>query len=168
MKTIAVLIACICYTLPASAQAARRASDTSLEGVVNRLYSVISGPAGPRDWDAFRGLFHKSAGMGAVIKYPGKEPVFKSFSPEDYIRMNDPFLKAHGFNERELHHQVFQYGNIAQVVSSYESEIADKGEKEQGINAIQLVREGGRWYVLSLIWQEASDELPLPQTFIRQ
>jgi hypothetical protein len=168
MKFTAFLFLCLWFSTPLLGQSVRLQSDTTIEGVVSTLYKVISGPPGARDWQTFRDLFHKNAVMGTVVEYPGKEPAFRNFSPEDYIRMNDDFFKKHGFTERELHTDVFRYGNIAQVASAYESLVEDTNEKERGINAIQLIQEGGRWYVLSLIWQDEAGALPLPAAFNKQ
>jgi len=132
----------------------------SIDSLIASVYSVISGPAGERDWGLFQSLFHKDATMGAVVSHPGKPSVFKKFTPADYIRMNAPFFSKSAFYEKELGRKQEVFGNIAHVFSSYEC-IPGDGEKERGVNSIQLIREGGRWYVFSLIWQEETKEFSL-------
>ena len=57
----------------------------SPEAIVAAAYDVISGPAGPRDWDRFRSLF----GEGARLIPTGCNPETKAcgarvLSPDDY------------------------------------------------------------------------------------
>ena len=36
----------------------------------------------------------------------------------------------------------------------------------RGINSIQLVREGGRWYVLQVLWEQEADAGPIPAEYL--
>lgn len=49
----------------AAAPAANIADVAEIDGIIKALYDVISGPAGPRDWNRFRSLYHPEAYMAA-------------------------------------------------------------------------------------------------------
>src|SRR5688572_8344671 len=93
----------------------------SLEAIMKAVYDVISGDAGKaRDWDRFRSLFHKDARLIPSGKNPQTGVVgARVLTPEDYVRVAGPNLEKDGFHERELARHVDQYGNIAQVFSTY-------------------------------------------------
>jgi predicted metalloprotease with PDZ domain len=139
---------------------------TEIDGLVKALYDVISGPAGARNWDRFRSLFYPGAYMGAVVKTPqGK--VYKKFTPEEYSKMNDPHFKQMAFYEKEVGRTVNSFGNIAQVFTAYEYTLeAPQPLKQRGINSIEMIRENGRWYILSLTWDEEGSDNPLPASYL--
>ena len=60
--------------------------------------------------------------------------------------------------------KVEQWGHIAQVWSTYESfeKADDKAPFERGINTIQLVNDGKRWWVTGLSWDSEGAAQPLP------
>ncbi len=134
-----------------------------IDGIINALYTVISGPAGERDWNRFRSLFHKDAFMGAMT--PKRE--FRKFSPEEYIQRNSPYFLKNAFNEKEIGRTVNQFGNIAQVFTAYEYTAGNTNPKKQrGINSVELVNEQGRWWIMSVSWEEETSSLPLPSKII--
>ena len=87
------------------------------------VYDVISGDAGQaHDWDRFRTLFHKDARLIPSRKDPQTGIIgARVLGPEDYIKNSGPYLEKNGFHEREISRHVDQYGNIAQVFSTYAS-----------------------------------------------
>jgi predicted metalloprotease with PDZ domain len=136
---------------------------SSIDNIVAAVYNVISGPAGDRDWNRFRSLFHPDAYMGATT--PKKE--FRKFSPEEYIKNNDPFFKKYSFTEKEISRTTNQFGNIAQVFTTYEFVAGTTPPMQQrGINSIELVNEKGRWWVMSISWEDETDVLPIPKQFL--
>jgi predicted metalloprotease with PDZ domain len=132
-----------------------------IDSIVKALYDVLSGPAGERNWNRFRSLFYPGATMGAVVKSPqGKS--YKKFSPEEYVKMNDPHFRQIGFYEKEIGRDVNTFGNIAQVFSAYEYTLeTPQPIKQRGINSIGLIRENDRWLILSLTWDEESSDDPI-------
>jgi hypothetical protein len=167
---IALLLLCASATPSAWAQPATgpRAADTaSPEAIVAALYEVISGPAGQaRDWDRFRGLFAPGARlMPAAPRQDGSVPV--ALSPDDYIkRANDALLK--GFFEREVSKKVDGFGTILHVFSTYESKRAATDGKPfaRGINSIQLMQHGGRWWIVTVLWDQERPDNPLPAKYL--
>jgi predicted metalloprotease with PDZ domain len=133
----------------------------SIDGIVKAMYDVISGPAGQRNWTRFRSLFYPGATMGAVVKTPqGK--MYKKFTPEEYVKMNDPHFRQVAFYEKEIGRKVNTFGNIAQVFTSYEYTLeTPQPIKQRGINSVELIRENNRWYILTLSWDEESADNPI-------
>jgi hypothetical protein len=146
-----------------------RAADTaSPEAIVAALYDVISGPAGQaRDWDRFRGLFAPGARLvPAAPRKDGSAPV--ALSPDDYVtRASDAFMKS-GFFEREVSRKADGFGTILHVFSTYESKRAAADEKPfaRGINSIQLMQHGGRWWIVTVMWDQERPDNPIPAKYL--
>lgn len=156
---------------PANPASSTDADVSTLDGIMKAVYDVISGDAGvKRDWDRFRTLFHKDARLIPTGKnqqtgvYGGN-----ALSPEDYIKRVEPVFAAQGFHERELARHVDQYGNIAQVFSTYHA-FRKKDDKEpflRGINSFQLMYDGKRWWVLTIYWQAETPDNPIPAQYLK-
>ncbi|HVG15362.1 MAG TPA: hypothetical protein VM935_10390, partial [Chitinophagaceae bacterium] len=141
----------------------------SVDAITNALYKVISGPAGPRNWERFYSLFLPGAQMGASINNATGSSEFHSITPKAYQKSNGPFFLQSGFYEEELGRTVTQYGNIASIQSAYQFRLSPGGKVEQrGINYITLVKSGTRWYIANLLWQEESKDLPLPASLLKK
>jgi predicted metalloprotease with PDZ domain len=135
----------------------------SIESLIKATYDVISGPAGPRDWNRFQSLFLPQAQMGAIVVTPQGQKAFHSITPQSYQRSNAPFFQQSGFYEEELQRQVLQFGNVATVQSSYQFRFAPSGKVEQrGVNYFTLVKSDNRWWIANLMWQDEEKDLPLP------
>src|SRR5690348_15071721 len=138
----------------------------SIDSILAATYDVISGPAGKkRDWDRFRSLFYPGARLIPTGRRPNEQEVkSRVLSPEDYIERSAPFLEKDGFFERGVSNKIEHYGNIAHVFSTYESR--HKGEDAQpfqrGINSFQLVNDGKRWWVITILWQGETPDNPIP------
>ena len=142
---------------------ANPADVASIESLIKATYEVISGPAGPRDWNRFQSLFLPQAQMGAIVVTPQGQKAFHSITPQSYQRSNAPFFQQSGFYEEELQRQVLQFGNVATVQSSYQFRFAPSGKVEQrGVNYFTLVKSDNRWWIANLTWQDEEKDLPLP------
>jgi hypothetical protein len=157
-------------TAMAQNKEANPADVASIDSIMKAVYDVISGDAGKaRDWDRFRTLFHKDARMIPTGKNKDTGVTSAtSLSPEDYIKRAEPFLMK-GFHEREKARRVDQYGNIAQVFSTYESfhKADDKEPFMRGINSFQLMNDGKRWWVVTIYWQAETPENPIPKQYLK-
>lgn len=139
--------------------------DTTLE----TLYGVISGEKGEaRDWDLFRFLFHPDAKL--IPSRKNREGIVgaRFMTPEDYINSSGNYLVENGFYEIELQREVDTFGNITQVFSTYESYHSKNDEKPfmRGINSIQLLNDGNRWWILNIYWVQESKENPIPKQYL--
>lgn len=139
---------------------------TEIDQIVKALYDVISGPPGPRNWEMFRSLFTAGAFMGATVPAQGGAK-FVTFTPEEYIQKNAPLFLQSSFNEKEIGRTVHQFGNVAQVFTTYEFDLDNGKVKQRGINSVQLVREQGRWWIASIVWQEESKTLTIPSEYLK-
>jgi predicted metalloprotease with PDZ domain len=137
---------------------------SSIDAIIKASYEVISGPAGPRNWQRHHSLFSPDAKLGATS---GAEGVFNSFSPAEYKKMNSPLFMQTGFFEDELGRTASQYGNIAQVQSAYQYRFTPDGPVAQrGVNYFTLVKSNGRWWIRSIVWQPETKDNPIPATLL--
>ena len=150
-----------------------RAEDVnSVESILAATYDVISGPAGKkRDWDRFRSLFYPGARLIPTGKRPNETEVrARVLSPDDYVEHSAPFLEKEGFFERGVSNKIDHYANIAHVFSTYESRHAADDAKpfQRGINSFQLVNDGKRWWIMTIMWQGETPDTPIPAEYLKQ
>jgi hypothetical protein len=138
----------------------------SMDGLLGAIYDVISGPAGDRDWARFRSLFVPQARFTQTSKAPDGSVVVNLLGVDDFVMVAGDAFKKEPFYENAIVNRAQTYGNVTQVFSSYESRRAP-GEKpfQRGINSIQLINDGKRWWVLSILWDEERPDNPLPPEF---
>jgi len=143
----------------------------TLDNTIETLYSVISGDKGvERDWDLFRHLFYKDAKLIPTGKTKEDKTVARYMTPEDYIKTSGKWLLENGFHEVELSRKTQTFGNITQVFSTYES-FKRKSDTEpfmRGINSIQLLNDGERWWIINIYWMQESDQNPIPEEYLPQ
>ena len=161
-------------TPPAAAVPQTPAADpkdvATMDAIVAALYDVISGPAGQkRNWDRFRSLFVPGARMIPTGVRPTGEVVLRVRTPEEYIQASQPLMEQNGFFERELSRRVEKFGNIAHIFITYEARPKTEHEKPfaRGINSIQLMNDGKRWWIVSVFWQGEDAANPLPAEYLR-
>ncbi len=144
----------------------------SIEAIITALYDVISGPKGEaRDWDRFRSLFVPE-GYLIPTSFPEGSPRARAqmLGVEDYITRAGPFLEEHGFFEVEVGHVAERFENIAHVFSTYESRnTADQTEPfQRGINSVQLMWDGERWWVVNVMWRGVGPEHRIPEKYLNR
>jgi hypothetical protein len=162
MKTLA-LFAMLAMTAPL----ARPADTDSVDSLVRAVYNVISGPAGPRDWARFRGLFAEGGRLIAIRVTP-EGPVANVMTADDYAKRAGANFEKNAFFESEVAHRVETFGSIAHVFSTYESRRAP-GEKPfaRGINSFQLVKDGKGWKVMTILWDSEREGQPIPEQYLK-
>lgn len=141
-----------------------------MDAIIAALYDVISGPAGQkRDWDRFRSLFAPGARLIPTGRRPDGSHVMRVQTPDDYMALSGPFLENNGFFEREIARRTEQYGGMVHVFSTYESRrtAADSLPFMRGINSIQLVNDGRRWWVVTVLWEGERPDNRLPEKYLR-
>jgi len=154
---------------PQAPPAAAPADVVSVEALVAALYDVISGPAGQkRDWDRMRSLFHAEAKLVPLVKAKegGMRPLH--LKVDDYVQRSGPMLERDGFFEQEIARRVDRFGDLAHVFSTYAArrKLDDQEPFLRGINSLQLCRQGGRWWVLQLAWEQEADAGPIPAEYL--
>lgn len=140
----------------------------TLDSIVRSYYATISGPkAQPRDWNRLRSLMMPEARF--VTARPtefGNVPLV--IPPEQYIEMNRSYFERGGYFEDEIHRKVDKFGNIAHVFSTYESrrDRAEAAPYSRGINSMQLLHDGTRWWIVSIMWDhERPGSNPIPDEY---
>jgi hypothetical protein len=135
----------------------------SLDAIMRSIYDVISGPAGDRDWNRFRSLCLPQVRLTSVGKRADGSTYVASFSIDDYIHRASEHFAKEGFYENSIVNQATGFGNMNQVLSSYESRHAP-GEKpfQRGVNSFQVLNDGKRWWIVSILWDAERPDNPLP------
>lgn len=154
----------------AQAPAADPKDVATMDAIVAALYDVISGPAGQkRNWDRFRSLFAPGARLIPTARRPTGEVVSRVRTPEEYIQGSQTVLEQDGFFEREMSRRVEKFGNIAHIFSTYEARHKAEDEKPfmRGINSIQLMNDGKRWWIVTVFWHAEDEKNPLPAEYLR-
>jgi hypothetical protein len=138
----------------------------SMDAILRAIYDVISGPAGGRDWNRFRSVFLPQARFTQVGKGPDGSIFVISWNVDEFVRDAGEVFSKRPFYENAIVNRPESFGNMPQVFSSYESRNAP-GEKpfERGINSIQLLNDGTRWWVVSIAWDSERPGNPLPAKF---
>jgi hypothetical protein len=172
MKKYIILSVLFCFCFALNAQ--ENTKDYSekvktLDSTLETLYSVISGEKGEaRDWNLFRYLFHPEAKLIPSEKNKEGNVDARFMTPDDYVNTSGNYLIENGFYEIELQREVDTFGNITQVFSTYESyhSKTDATPFMRGINSIQLLNDGNRWWVLNIYWMQESKEHPIPKKYL--
>jgi hypothetical protein len=144
----------------------------SIDAIIGAVYDVISGEAGEaRDWDRFRSLFISEARLIPSGRRPDGIHGYIVWSYEDYVQRAGGQLEANGFFEDEAHRVTERWADIAHVFSTYNSyrTTADReaGEPfQRGINSFQLMFDGDRWWVVSIMWEGESPDRPISAEYL--
>jgi hypothetical protein len=128
------------------------------------FYAAFSFREGAQpNWDALRGLFSPGA---QVIELKSGEPA--ASTPAEYIaklRSRIAHGELLGQQEREVDASIRVLGDLAQVFSQFEnrgSAGAGGSKTMRGVNAFQLIRQGGRWLTLTVTRAEGVGPPPAP------
>lgn len=152
-----------------------RAEDVSSpEAAIAAAYEAVSRePGESRDWDRFRSLFLPGSLLVPNAEQRGGE--FSVLTVEEFIAWIDSWEAEapigspddHGFHEGQIHSVTNRYGDVVQVLSTYEARPADSEELlGRGINAFTLVFDGDRWWIVSIAWDEESGAGPIPAEYL--
>lgn len=139
----------------------------SPSAVVRASYLAISGPSGKLlNLDGFRSLFLPQAQLVSVSVKDG-QTVAHAMTLSEFTEMVTARIGKDGHIEHEIAQRAEVYGNIANVWSSYESrKTADDPQVTRGINSIQLVNDGKRWWISGAQWQHETAETPIPAKYL--
>ena len=152
-----------------STPAANPADVGSIDAIVNAVYDVISGPAGKkRDWDRMRSLFIPGARLIPTGPRPGNAYGSRVLTVEDYVTRGSALFEKEGFFEKEVARKSESFGQIAHIFSTYEARHSPDDEKPfiRGINSIQLMNDGKRWWIVTIFWQAEDEKNPLPEKYL--
>ena len=166
MHFIAFLISSIILLQPAFAQS--NADTESVDAILTALYESISGPSGEeRQWDRFRNLFAEGAQLIPIrVTQDTTHAVFNDI--ESYIERANPYFLQNGFFEVEVARKTERFGHILHAFSTYESrnKTEDPEPFSRGINSIQLLHDGDRWWIVNVMWDSERPNQPIPATYL--
>jgi len=185
VKRLGILLAAmmVCRVVSAQAPSGSRLAGSrapaskdgaSVDSIVAALYESVSHPADAEpNWDRMRELFLP---VGMLI--PPKRPQDDLFTVLDVDGFQDRARKGaasqkqkgeapQGFFEREIARKADRFGNVCQIFSTYESRHTAEDAKPfvRGINSIQLVNDGRRWWVASVVWDTERADNPIPPAY---
>ena len=154
---------------------ANAADVESIDAIVTAAYDSISGSAGQeRDWNRVRSLFIPGARLIPTSGAPGARNANDKIAPQvldidGYIVRSAGYLEKNGFFEREIARRTEQFGHIAHVWSTYESrhKTDDPRPFMRGINSIQLMHDGARWWIVTIYWQHEGPDNPIPKKYVK-
>lgn len=165
-----IIILCVLFSYQTlQAQKSYAADVESLDAVIHALYEVISGDKGEkRDWDRFYFLFSEDARLMPSSKNKEGKVNYRVMSPQEYREGSGNWLEENGFFEKEINRVVEQYGSLTHVWSTYESYRTSKDTEpfSRGINSIQCMHDGARWWILQIYWLGETPENPLPEKYL--
>ena len=149
--------------------AANPADVASEDAIVAALYDVISGPAGKaRDWDRMRSLFVPGARLIPTGRGRDGAVRHRVMTVEDYVKGSGPMLEKEGFFENEVARTTERFGNVAHAFSTYESRRAvGEAPFARGINSIQLLNDGTRWWVVTIFWDSEREGNAIPPRYLQ-
>lgn len=170
MKKLVITTLLFLCIMPANAQENNYAENVkTLDSTIETLYSVISGEKGEaRNWELFKFLFKPNAKLIPSGKNQEGGYGLRYMSPEDYIKASGNWLIENGFFEKEIHRKIETFGNISQVFSTYESYYSESDEQPfmRGINSIQLLNDGNRWWIVNIYWAQETPDNPIPLEYL--
>ena len=144
----------------------------SIDSIIAALYEAISFEAGKQsDWTRLRGLFLPG---GTLI--PPRGPSADRIAVltlENFILRartqieRDKNLRGRGFVEKEIARRTEQFSSVTHILSTYEGRFGDDNKPLfKGINSIQLVEDGGRWWVASIVWADEDGDVVIPKKYL--
>lgn len=144
----------------------------SLDGIMSSLYASISfRPDEAPDWARLRSLFVPG---GRLIPPAANGDIgVRVLDVDSFIGwsrdvLSHSELRHRGFHEVEIARQTNRFGDIAHVFSTYEwrHRAEDPAPLGRGINSVQLFLDQGRWWVVTIFWEEEKAESPIPDAYL--
>jgi hypothetical protein len=130
--------------------------------IIAALSEAISGEASkPRDWARVRSLFIPGAGRMVPVRVPKSGPAdLTVLSPEEYEKR----ASSQTFYEQPIAYDVTSFGRITHVYESYglKHALADAAPYVRGVNSVELLFDGSRYYILQVLWDTERPDNPLP------
>ena len=144
---------------------------STVEGVVEALYRSVSFEAGGApDWQLLRSLMLP----GAVLAQPvrGGEEV-ELLTVDEFIdrftrELEGSPLQGSGFRETIARTEITRFGRTAhsRVVFESRTDGSSATSLGRGVESIQLVLTGGRWWIASIATELEQPGQPIPESFV--
>lgn len=131
--------------------------------IVEADYAMLSGPAGPRDYDKVKHFYHSDARLVRTgVDAEGEAFATVMSVDEHHADVNEKLANL-DFLEEEIAHNCEIFGNIARVRSVYRSVYGSgaAARENRGVNYFNLIRDGGVWKIMSIVWDNERPGLSL-------
>ena len=149
---------------------ARTEDVASVDAILAAFYKVPAGqPGEPRDWDRFRSLFTPDARLIPARGTEGGGSMAMYMTVTDYVGLNKNYFEKGGFMDKEVARRVETFGNVTQVWSTFESHHSETDAEPyvRGINSIQLLKDGDRWWVVNVFWEMEGPDKKIPDEYLK-
>lgn len=171
-KLLTLVLFLVCHTpnIHAQKQSGFEKHVQDIDTTIRTLYNVISGEKGEtRNWELFKYLFHPNAKLIPTGKNLDGLTNVKFMTPDDYINTSGKWLFDNGFHENEISKKIEIFGPITHVFSTYESFRSKSDERPfmRGINSIQLLYDGNRYWIINIYWASETKENPIPNNYLK-
>ena len=143
----------------------------SLDSLLRALYEGVShAPDAEPNWARLAPLFVPGARL-TPPKPPG-DPKWVALSFEEFrdavrkgVATRREEGKPSGFFEREIGRETHVYGNVVDVLSSYEGRFRADDPKPfiRGVNFFQVVKAGDHFAIVAIVWDTERPENPIPE-----
>lgn len=149
--------------------AARPEDVSSVDAIVRAFYEVPAGEKGQaRDWDRYLSLFVPDARL--IVARPGQDGTAGTIflTAPDYVAANKTYFEKGGFMDKEVARRTESFANIVQVWSTYESRRSanDPSPYLRGINSIQLLKDGDRYWIVNVFWDNEKPDVTIPEKYL--
>ena len=138
-----------------------------IDGLIKKLYDSISFKVGDKpDTEQMESLFIEEA---TLINYNQKEPALMTpaeFSVRLHRLINEGGISA--FTEEEIFEHTDKFGKIAHRLSTYKAVMTQNGKTTEhyGINSIQMILINDNWRINSIIWNDQTTDLIIPDKYL--
>lgn len=148
--------------------AARPEDVSTIDGIVKAYYDVITGPAGqPRQWGRDRTLYWPGIRFFSAGAKKDGTPVVHVLTHQEYVDATTAGMVKNGFDEHEIHRVMQRVGNVAHVMSTYETrQITNGPVLARGVNSIDLFWDGTRWWITAASWDDERPNQPIPRELL--
>lgn len=142
---------------------------STVDELIGSFFKAMTGPPGVgHDWEGLRSLFADDGRMIAARTNDagGSDPVV--LKVDDFIETSREYLDGAGLVESEISRRVEQFGNLAHVLSTYQSKrrVSDAEPYARGIYSFQLIDTGDGWRIVSLFWEFERLGTPIPSKYL--
>ena len=91
-------------------------------------------------------------------------------TPEEYAASVQGSMEEFGFFEKEVSHVGESFNGVVHRFSTYESRRVanDATPFARGINSIQLLNDGKRWWVVTVYWAGERPDAKIPDIYLKR
>lgn len=135
-----------------------------LDQIITAMYDHVCYEAGGHpDWDLDAEIFAPGARM-VRMNDSGVYEFDRTSYRADFERMIASG-EMPSFWEGEIWRETRLFGDMAHVLSAYETRRSRNGEvMNRGVNSIQLFRRAGRWWISAMIWRREGRDVKIPDS----